>query len=106
MFNTRENGSFSLEIRSHNGSTNFTKIRNWTLLFFAFVAFVERHPEEIIEGITIETIINKIFPKKAKSLNRYFNLRKELFVSASRENDEYIVDVQEKPMTIKELITN
>ncbi len=106
MFNTRNNGSYSLEFRAMNGSTNFTKIKNTLLLNFAFCAFAEKHPEEIVEGITIETVISRIFPKKAKSLNRFFNLRKELFKNVEIEKEEYKQSIDENKLSIKELIND
>lgn len=106
MFNTRENGSYSLEFRCMSGTTNFVKIKNWLLFNFAFIAFVERFPEEIVEGITMEHVINRVLPKKAHSLNRYFNLRKELFIDANKETDEYKQEVSNEKISIKELITN
>ena len=57
----------------------------------AFMAFVEKFPELIVEGVTIEDVLSKTLPRKAKSLSRYFTLRKELFLNVDRhflETDE------------------
>lgn len=105
MFNTRNNGSYSLEIRNHSATTNFTKVKNWLLFFMAFVAFAERYPELINSSITMSDVINKIYPKKAKSLIMYFNNRKALFADEDREKEEY-KQVEESKKTIKELINN
>ena len=102
MFNTRNNNSFSLELRNHSGTTNFTKVKNWTLFFMAFCAFAEQYPNEIEPGITISQILERIFPKKAKSLILYFNTRKEKFSGESEDADLTTEDKK----SMKELITN
>jgi hypothetical protein len=101
MFNTRGNKSYSLEIRNHSGTTNFTKIKNWTLLFMAIVAFTERYPELIKPGIRIDDIIDKIFPKKAASLKLYFKTRQSKFTDDIEDQDSKEENVKR---TIKELI--
>ena len=107
MFNTRGDGSNTIEIRSMQGSTNFTKIKNWLLLFMGFMAFVERYPELINNGITISDVIDKIYPKKSKYLNSYFNSKKELFSLSSSESKEYELESDfSTKKTIKELINN
>lgn len=107
MFNTRLNDSYSIEIRSHHGSTNFNKIKNWLLFFMSFVAFAEKYPELIVEGITMDDVINKIMPLKAKSMIDYFNSKKQLFSISKSEDIEYSeVNIAEEKKTIKELINN
>lgn len=106
MFNTRNNNSYSLEIRSMNGSTNFTKIKNWLLFFMAFMAFADRYPELIDKGITMNDIINKILPKNSKELISYFNNRKLLFQDQNSEANEYKEETVDKKKSIKELINN
>lgn len=104
VFNTRNSiESKTIEIRNHSGTTNFTKTKNWTLLFMAFCKFTEEYPELIKEGITIEDIINKVLPKKAKSLMIYFNTRKKLFNGNSDEDTDSYEDSKK---SIKELINN
>lgn len=89
MFDTRGNKSYSLEVRNHQGTTSFIKARNWLLFFMGFMAFVERHPQEIKDGITMKNVIDRIFPKKSKSLNMYFDKRKDLFRIDENESGEY-----------------
>lgn len=101
MFNTRGNGSYSLEIRNHSGTTNFIKIRNWILLFMAIVAFAERHPDLIKPGITISDILDKIYPRKANSLKLYFKTRQSKF---SDEGEDIDLPEETTHKTIKELI--
>lgn len=107
MFNTRGNASYSIEIRSMQGSTNFTKIKNWLLFFMAFMSFVEKYPEEINPGITMDDVINKILPKQAKVLIMYFNSKKALFNNEASEEKEYDFNTSlESQKSIKELINN
>ena len=107
MFNTRNNGSYSLEIRSMQGSTNFTKIKNWLLFFMAFMSFVEKYPELIVNGLTMKDIIDFMLPKKSKVLNMYFNTRKALFIEQDSESKEYISSNEEEPkQSFKDLINN
>lgn len=101
MFNTRGNGSYSLEIRNHSGTTNFIKIRNWILLFMAIVAFAERYPDLIKPGIKINDILDKIYPRKSNSLKLYFKTRQSKF-SEDEEDSDLIEETTCK--TIKELI--
>lgn len=103
MFNTRNNGSYTLEIRHHSGTTNFIKVKNWLLLFMAFVAFVEKYPELIVRGITIKDVLTKIYPKKSEILIQYFEKRKELFSIDSNEDLEY-KNSEDQKKSIKELI--
>lgn len=104
MFNTRgDEKSKSIEIRNHSGTTNFTKVKNWTLLFMAFCKFVEEYPHLIKPGITVENILDKVLPKKAKSLMVYFNTRKKLFLDNPSEEIESSNDTKK---SIKELINN
>ena len=101
VFNTRNNiKGYSLELRNHSGTTNFTKIKNWILLFMAICSFTERYPNRIVKGITVEEILTAIYPKKHKSLIFYFNNRKELFKTSSYESE----DKEESRKTIKQLI--
>lgn len=104
MFDTRGNKGYSIEIRNHGATTNFIKIRNWLLLFMAFMAYAERFPHLIVPGITIKDILDAIMPKKSKSLNIYFNSRKELFALDANETTEYVQSKEDSIKNIKELI--
>ncbi len=103
MFDTRGNQSYSIEIRNHSGSTNFTKIKNWVLIQMAILAFADQYPQLIEPGITLETVLEKILPKRSKLLVNYINDRKEQF---GQENFAEKSEYEEKPskkLTIKEL---
>ena len=104
MFDTRGNKGYSIEVRSHGGTTNFTKIRNWLLFFMAFMSYVEKYPHLIVPGIKMKDVLDAIMPKKAKSLNIYFNSRKELFSIDASESVEYTERSTESFKNIKELI--
>lgn len=103
MFNTRENSNFSIEIRNHPGSTNFKKIKNWLLLFMAIFKFVDKYPERINKNITINEILDIIYPKKSEILKQYFESRKQLF---SKNLNEDIDESKEAKKSIKQLITS
>ena len=104
MFNTRNNiNGYSLELRNHSGTTNFVKVKNWTLLFMAFCKFTEEYPDKIVPGITIDEIIKTIFPKKYKSLMFYFNSRKKLFEESGQSES---ADELDEVKTIKQLISD
>lgn len=104
MFDTRGNGSYSIEIRCHGATTNFVKIKNWLLFFMAFMAFVEKYPDLIQTGITMRDVIDRIMPRKSKHLNMYFNERKELFQNDKNEVTEYKSEADQQVKNIKELI--
>lgn len=104
VFNTRgDSNQKSIEIRNMNGSTNFTKIKNWLLFFMAFMAFADKYPELINENTTMDDVLNKMLPKKAKVLSLYFNSRKTLF-EGDNESKEYTEKVLVESKTIKELM--
>ncbi len=106
MFDTRGGGekSKSIEIRCHNGTTNFTKVKNWTLLFLAIIQFTDKHPQRIIKGIGINDILRQMYPKKCKQIIDYFEERKEKFGNPDFiESFEYKENL-ENLKSIKELI--
>mgnify|MGYP001584844014 CR=1 FL=1 len=102
MFNTRGNHSYSLEIRNHSGTVNFNKIKNWTLIQMAILAFADNYPQLIKPKITLEEVINKIYPKRAKLLINYIEQRKEQFLEEDSEHKEYN-EVADRKQSIKEL---
>ncbi len=111
MFNTRGDLRWkTIEIRIHEGSTNYQKINNWVLLCMAIVKFADKYPEFINDNITINDILLKIYPKKGVQLIEYFNKRKETFNSSIfNEADWYREDNRfktNKLKQIKELIEN
>lgn len=109
MFNTRGNGIFTLEIRNHQGSLNYTKIRNWILLFMGMCNVVENHKSFITStnSITLKDIIDLSFPKKAKELNEYFDSRKATFLtnveSITSEEKEYREEMEDNNTNLKSL---
>lgn len=104
MFDTRGNKSYSIEARNHPGTTNFSKVKNWTLFFMSMMSFIERYPERIKEGLLMKDIIDTIMPKKSKSLNMYFSSRKELFSIDENEKQEYAKETSFNTKDIKQLI--
>ena len=112
--NHHEDEGRTLEIRSHSGTTNFIKTRNWLYLCMSFVNFIENNKSEILlansnpdHKITVNRIIESAFPKAASSLINYFEKRKEAFEKTS-ESLEYRDDskhlIESKVKSIKELV--
>lgn len=94
-FNTRHNGSYSLEFRNHSGTLNFVKVKNWVKICMAFVWIVENHPQKVAsEKLTLADILRLAYPKTGEKLIQYVEKRKELFlekadVDHSNERKEY-----------------
>lgn len=93
--------SYTLEFRSHHGSTCFKDIKNWILICMAFVNYAENHQGDIIykEKITLSDIINAAYGNKkinncslADMLNEHVLKLKEKFCKVddfSEEDKEY-----------------
>lgn len=88
MFDTRGNGKYTVEIRSHSGTTSYTKIKNWTLITMAIMSFAENEQEFIRNNkVTLANVIQAAFPKKASSLLNYIKDRTDLFSKNSNEQE-------------------
>ena len=113
VFDTRENGECTVEIRIHQGSTNFTKIKNWTLINMGLLWFAENHKKIIAlsDKISLEEIMTIAYPKTHKELNDYINLRKEKFnmnlidTATLKENEikDYNEIIDNHQLTIKSI---
>jgi hypothetical protein len=110
--------TYTLEFRSHSGTTNFTKIKNWVKICMAFVHFADNYAMHIFNGyishkgeklpINLENVLKIVYPKSFGSLLAYIEKRKEYFNSeaaAEREVEEYAKVRKEsiKNRPIKEL---
>lgn len=90
MFNTKENGAYTLEFRPHSATLNYTKVKNWVKICMAFVNFAENHQLSIKRGywidkhgdqypINLPTILRATYPRAYCSLMEYVEARKEKF---------------------------
>lgn len=81
LFNTRHNSSYTVEFRPAAGTTNYIKVRNWTLLCMAIVYVAENNKQLINsnKSLTIEDILRLAYPKKYQELLKYFDGRKAKF---------------------------
>jgi hypothetical protein len=103
LFNLRnvkdDNGniqSYTIEFRNHSGTLNFFKIKNWILICFAFVNYIENNKFKIIndDKITIEDLINSCYKGKfAEKLIEYYYKRCKLF---NQESEELCLKAEEK----------
>lgn len=87
---SQASGHNTIEFRNHGASMNYDKIRNWTLICMAFVAFVENNQRRIWEakdlpgGLTLSEVLNtSLGDNIGGQLSRYVNSRKEKFNGAS-----------------------
>ncbi len=107
MFCTRDREEWkTLEFRNFEGTTNFEKVKNWTLLCMAIVKFADKYPESINNSLTINDVLSKIYSRSGQYLIDYFNQRRKTFSSKSFSETEWyqldkINDI--KLRTIKEL---
>lgn len=108
VFNTRgSEESKTIEIRIHSGTTNYTKTKNWLLLWMGVIWYVENKKYDINENTTLETILTETYPKKGRKILNYFNERRKLFNEYSENNNEDSTEYQEsvdKINSIKEEI--
>ncbi len=105
-FNTREDGSYTIEFRHMQGSCNFDKILNWIKICMAFVYYVENAQDSIMFDpvIKLEDIVRFAYPKSYKQLVQYINERKSKFnTDDTAEEREYMEKTTTKKK-IKEII--
>ncbi len=114
MFNTRGNEAYTLEIRAHQGSMNFNKIKNWVLICMGVMYFCENYKNAIMNGyiniddkelpINLGSIMKLAYPKKHRKLIDYIKSRKLKFSKSSGESEEYNDDEEIVESNIKQLI--
>lgn len=111
LFDTRGNGSYTIEIRNHPGTTNFTKVKNYLLIFMGLIWFAENHKKTIAlsKSITLEEIMKLAYPKTYTDLISYIKLRTNTFNSEDIEKNktiettDYNEMVESEDLTIKNL---
>ena len=81
LFNIKGKDNYTIEIRNHSASFNFTKIKNWVLICMGIVSFVENHQKEILVGskVSIFDIIRTTYPGKGDYLIKYIKSRIKMF---------------------------
>jgi hypothetical protein len=98
MFNLKGKENYTIEMRMHSATLNFTKIKNWILICQAIVYVSENHSKFIMENdnITLKQVIDLAYPLKNKYLNDYIESRKQLFLGSPanslQEKKEYFID--------------
>lgn len=113
MFDTRGGGNNSktLENRIHQGSTNFTKIKNWILINMGLMWFAENHSKTIAlnNEISLKYIMELAYPKTHKQINDYIDLRSAKFnnedstKSKQNETADYQEVVEDHDVSLKNL---
>jgi len=90
LFNTRHNGAYTVEFRPAAGTTNYIKVRNWTLLCMAIVYVAENNKQllNFNKSITIEDVLKCAYPKKYQELVKYFDGRKVKFNAEEGKHNE------------------
>lgn len=81
IFDTRGNGSYTLEIRNHPGTTSYEKVKYWLLICMGLVWFAENHQKRIAlsNSISLEEIMNIAYPKYGGKINNYIMKRYRKF---------------------------
>jgi hypothetical protein len=107
LFNTRGNNSYTVEFRPMSGTTSYYKVKNWLLICFAIVDFVENHKQEIYAGnITLENIIKKCYPKDHVTILDFIKERKDKFsnkFSSIEEAKDYLDNSVDNNFSVKSL---
>jgi hypothetical protein len=85
MFNTRENGCYTIELRPHQGSLNYTKIKNWVKIGMAIMTAPEDLKGYIASNrCTLKDIVAMSFPRTHGDLIEYINERTLKFTTAAK----------------------
>jgi hypothetical protein len=97
MFNTRGNGAYTIEIRSHSGTLSYTKIKNWILISMAIMWFAENEQDYIRNyKVKLEDVIKAAYAKKGDKLWEYVLERVAKF--ALDPNGQEKLDYQEREL--------
>lgn len=83
LFNTRNNGVYTIEFRSMSATLSYKKIKNWLLVCMALVDIVENHKLFIYNNnnkLTLETILEQVYGKNSKELILWVSERKNKFL--------------------------
>lgn len=116
IFDTKDNlNAKTLEIRSHGATMNYTKIKNWTKIWVAFVNFVSNYKTSIVAGnvefkgnkypVNLETMVALAYPKSGRKLIEFMRDRKNTFLSKGEEID-YERSVGKDVVSYNELLRN
>lgn len=103
LYNTKgANNSNTLEVRSHSGTTNYNKMKNWIKIWLGFCRYVETNKSSILnETITLAKMVKSVYPKTGDDLVKYIEERKEVFKTHSESIDYAMEETSKK--TLKEV---
>lgn len=93
VFNIKGEDNYTIEIRNHSASLNFEKIKNWVLICFGIVSFVENNKRDIINNktLSLRKVLVTQYPKKGEFLWEYVQERTKRF-SGSKGSDNEILE--------------
>lgn len=112
IFDTRGNGQYTIENRIHQGTTNFTKVKNWILINMGLIWYAENYGKEIAlatSSISLKYIMELAYPKSHKDINEYITLRSTKFncedseKNKQNELNDYSEVVESNDLTFKNL---
>jgi len=113
MFDTRGGGNKSktLENRIHQGTTNFTKVKYWTLINMGLMWYAENYGKEIAlnDEISLQHIMELAYPKQFREINDYIELRSAKFnydsEAKNKQNElsDYNEIVEDSDLTFKSI---
>lgn len=113
MFDTRGGGNKSktLENRIHQGTTNFTKVKYWTLINMGLMWYAENYSKEIAlnNEISLQHIMELAYPKQFREINDYIELRSAKFnydsETKNKQNEisDYNEIVEDSELTFKSI---
>jgi hypothetical protein len=109
IFDTKHNlDAKTIEIRNHSATTNYRKIKNWTLIHMGILWYVENYKRDIFSGniLSLEQIMLLAYPKTGKNILNYINERVSLFSSPTTESEFKQVELNDYEETNEdELLT-
>jgi len=111
LFDTRGNGVYTVEFRSHSGTTSYEKIKMWLLICMGLLWFVENCSKDIalMNQISLSEIMLRAYPKYGEKINGYIRTRQEKFNTSNpildlkNEELDYEEEVKDSSLNIKSL---
>jgi hypothetical protein len=109
VFNTRKNGIYTIEFRSHSATTSYTKIKNWLFICIGLIDVVENHKAELYKNFNLglAEIMQIVYPKTGAKLNEYILKRTLKFADTELvkdpEADDYVDNEIDNNLSLKNL---
>ncbi len=102
VFNTRNNGVYTLEYRAFNGTNSYRDVKNWLMLCMGIVDLVENHKQYIYSNIVtkqkfdLATLLQLVYPNNYRHLVSWCEDRKVIFGDKNFDEKEFYKNMNYK----------